>query len=251
MNPFLSVLTQFFTTRLSIWSGGVGWSNRTEKILARCVLGTLKTVLGFLIIGVGSTAIVTSLTPVTKMMTTAFGLVGIYPHDIIVSGSIAGKLGTEVGLILGIGFLVNLIVARFTPFKYVFLTGNYLFIYAATWTALLNAMGFNSTVIIIAGSIIQGVFCAIFPALSQPLVRKAIEGKTKAEFAVGHGHVVGTWIGIGISLLFGKDKNKFDEEKADISDTGAFFRDMSVTMTLVMLALVFVFSYSRTRLCRI
>ena len=75
-------------------------------------------------------------------------------------------------MIMVLAFVINLLIARFSRWKYVFLTGHMMFSFAATMAIVLDQMGLNGWPSIIVGSLVQGVSQVLFPALAQPFMRK-------------------------------------------------------------------------------
>ncbi|MBE3519531.1 MAG: PTS ascorbate transporter subunit IIC [Firmicutes bacterium] len=201
-----------------------------RKSAGEVIAGTIKTTLGFLILGVGAGAIVASLDPITKMFMQAYKLEGFVPFDELVVGSVAAQLGRETALILGFGFLVNLILARLTPWKYIYLTGHMLWIHAGCWAIILHSLGLSSTAIIAIGSIVQGLYTTLFPAMAQPFMRKITNSD---DIAFGHGQTLLNVVGALIAKLFGDPKHSAEEVK--VSDKWNFFRDMAISMSLIML----------------
>src|SRR5690606_35968093 len=101
-----------------------------RKPLRTVITGTLKTIVGVLILGVGAEAIVQSLDPLGEILNRGFGIQGLIPNNEAIVGVAVKTLGQQAALIMGLGFLFNLLFARITPFKYVFLTGHHTFFMA-------------------------------------------------------------------------------------------------------------------------
>jgi len=201
-----------------------------RRSTAEVISGTLKTVLGFLILTAGSGVIVGALDPIQQMILQAFELEGFLPFDELVVAGVAAKLGRETALILGLGFLMNVLLARVTPFKYIYLTGHMLWIHAGAWAILFNQLGCSTAVTVILGSIVQGCYTTFFPALAQPIMRK-ITGSD--DIAFGHGQTLLNVLGAWIAKPFGNPENS--AETIRVSDKWSFFRDMAVSMSLIML----------------
>jgi PTS system ascorbate-specific IIC component len=72
-------------------------------------------------------------------------------------------------------FLVNLLLARFTPMKYVFLTGHHTLFAATLVTGILGLTIFkdgSSIALIAVSSVIVGFMMVFFPWLSAPFMAK-------------------------------------------------------------------------------
>ena len=84
----------------------------------KVISGTLKTIVGFLVFGVGSAAAVTSLDSFQALFAEGFGLKGVLPLAEAVTALAQDKFGTTVSLVMLIGFLCNLLVAKFIAQPY-------------------------------------------------------------------------------------------------------------------------------------
>ena len=160
----------------------------------KVISGTLKTIVGFLVFGVGSGAAVTALNSFQTLFAKGFGLKGVLPEA--VTALAQQQFGTTVSLVMLIGFIANLLVAKLTPLKYIFLTGQHNLYLAALLTIMFKALGMNNTLIIIVGGLLLGFFAALFPAIAQPYMRK-VTGDD--DIAMGHyvtvGYAISGWIG--------------------------------------------------------
>src|SRR5690625_2513662 len=67
-----------------------------RKHISEIVKGTTKTILGILILGAGSTLIVTNLDPFATMFEEAFGLTGVVPVDEAVIAALVDSVA-EIG----------------------------------------------------------------------------------------------------------------------------------------------------------
>ena len=88
------------------------------------IQGTMKTILGFLILSAGSNLICTALVPFSTMFNSAFGVSGVVPEDNALVAAVQTVLGFETPMIMLFSFVINIVLARVTPFKYIFLTGH-------------------------------------------------------------------------------------------------------------------------------
>ena len=131
--------------------------------------------------------------------------------------------------------LVNILIARFTKHKYIFLTGHHTLYMACMIAAILIAAKVEGVMLVVIGSILLGFTMAIFPALAQPTMRK-ITGTDDVAFA--HfgtiGYIFSAWIG----KLVGK--NSKSTEEMEFPQGLTFLRDTSVAISLVMGILYFI-----------
>ncbi|WP_284140809.1 MULTISPECIES: PTS ascorbate transporter subunit IIC [unclassified Virgibacillus] len=202
-----------------------------RKSTSDIIKGTMKTLFGFLILQQGANIIVGSLIPFSTMFTEAFGLTGIVAEDNAIAAAVQTVLGKETAFILIFSFLINVLIARFTKFKYIFLTGHMMFSFAATMAIVLSQMGLSSVMTIILGSIIQGVAMVVFPAISQSSVRKVI-GNDNVAF----GFWGSSWISLS-GWIGGKLGNKaLSTEDVKVPKSIDFLKDMSILMGIIMIS---------------
>ncbi|MDM5338482.1 PTS ascorbate transporter subunit IIC [Fictibacillus enclensis] len=200
-----------------------------KKSTSDVIKGTLKTVFGFIILQQGSSIIVNALVPFSTMFTKAFGLTGIVAEDNSLVAAVQTVLGKETALILLFSFLINIVIARFTKWKYIFLTGHMMFSFAGTMAILFDQMGFSSVQTILWGSILQGISMVLFPAISQRHVQK-ITGHNQIAF----GFWGSSWITLSgvVGGIFGNKEKSSEEVK--VPKSLDFLKDMSVLMGIVM-----------------
>ncbi|MEK5172372.1 PTS ascorbate transporter subunit IIC [Heyndrickxia sp. FSL W8-0496] len=208
-----------------------------RKSTSDIIKGTLKTVFGFIMLQQGSNIIVNALVPFSTMFTEAFGLKGIVAEDNSLVAAVQVVLGKETALILLFSFLINLVIARITKWKYIFLTGHMMFSFAGTMAIVFNLMGFSSITTIILGSIIQGISMVFFPAISQPFVRK-VTGNNHVAF----GFWGSSWISLSgyIGGLVGNKEKSSEDVK--VPKSLDFLKDMSILMGIVMVIIYVVTS---------
>ncbi|MDO6657414.1 PTS ascorbate transporter subunit IIC [Anaerobacillus sp. 1_MG-2023] len=203
-----------------------------RKTTSDVIKGTLKTLFGFLILQQGANIIVGALVPFSAMFTDAFGLTGVVAEDNALVAAVQTVLGKETAMILIFSFLINVVIARVTRWKYIFLTGHMMFSFAGTMAIVFDQMGVSSVITIILGSLIQGVSMVFFPAIAQKSVRQ-ITGNDNVAF----GFWGSSWITFS-GWLGGKLGNKEkSSEDVKVPKTLDFLKDMSVLMGIVMVTI--------------
>ncbi len=195
--------------------------------------GTIKTAIGLLIISAGSGILVGEILPFVGLFQDVTGLQGFATSSesvVAATQTTIAVVARTSSLIMAIGFIVNIVLARITPLKYVFLTGHMMWILSVTVAWALYALGLNDVMIIVLGSILQGVFQTMLPAISQPIVRE-LTGSN--DFAVAHLTTLGTTAAGYIGGLVG-NKEK-DAEELDLPDSLEFFKDTAIAISLIMI----------------
>ncbi|MCG8540241.1 MAG: PTS ascorbate transporter subunit IIC [Clostridia bacterium] len=206
-----------------------------KKKYTDVIKGTVKTILGLLILSAGAGVIVQNLIPFSSMFTEAFNLTGVVPFDEAVVGALIEKvevIARTTSLILALGFVANIVLARITPFKYIFLTGHMMWIMAGAIAWAFYDLGVTEVNTIIFGTIIQGIVLLLLPTIAQPIMRK-ITGSD----SIAYGHL--TTIGVVVSAYVGKLLGNTDESSEDIKlpEGLDFFKDTAISVSLVMVVI--------------
>lgn len=201
-----------------------------RKTTGEVIGGALKATLGFLLIGAGATLVVASLQPLGVMIQGAAGTQGVVPTNEAIVGIAQDEFGAQVAWLMILGFAISLLLARFTPLHYVFLTGHHTLFMATLLTIVLATAGLPSVTVVAVGGILLGVVMASLPALSQPWTRR-ITGDN--SIAIGHFGTLG-YIASGITgRLVGGAKSRSTED-LKLPESLRFLRDSMVATALSM-----------------
>lgn len=200
-----------------------------KKPTTEVVKGTVKTIMGFLVLGGGAGIVVGALEPFGKLFELGFNLKGVVPNNEAIVAQALTTLGTQTALIMALGMLVNILLARFTKFKYIFLTGHHTLYMACMIAAILFAGGMTGAPLVIVGSIVLGLAMVLFPALAQPTMRK-ITGTDEIGF--GHFSTAGYWLSAQVGKVVGKGSKSTEE--MNFPKSLNFMRDTSVAIALTM-----------------
>lgn len=208
-----------------------------RKPFSKVMSGTLKSILGFVILGAGANLLVGSLNNLGPMIQEAFNIQGVIPTNEAIVALAQQTFGRETALIMGFGFIANLFFARFTPLKYIFLTGHHIFFMAALLSAVLGTAGLTGVPLIVVGAIILGLVMVIFPALGEPFMKKITGG---SDVAIGHFGTTG-YIAAG---LVGKMVGDPEDSTEDIefSDSLSFLKESVLSTMLTMILIFFIVS---------
>lgn len=208
-----------------------------KKGIADTVAGTLKTIMGFILLSAGANVIIGALDIFGKMFSQAFQISGVIPNNEAIVAVAQETFGTETALIMVFGMIINILLARFTPLKYIFLTGHHTMFMACMIAVILITGGIKGVPLVLIGSMILGACMVLFPALLQPFVRK-ITGSD--DFAVGHFGSVGYFLAGLVGKWLGDEKKSTEEIK--VPKQLGFLRDTSVAVSLTMAVLFLVVS---------
>lgn len=195
----------------------------------KILTGTLGPILGYLMLAAGADVISGNLDPLSKMIETGFHITGVVPNNEAVVSVAQKLLGVETMSILIVGLIVNLIVARFTRYKYVFLTGHHSFFMACLLSAVLGAVGFSGTPLVLVGGFFLGAWSAISPAIGQRYTLKVTDGD---EIAMGHFGSVGYYLSAFIGSKIGKGSKS--TEDIHVPEKFGFLRNTTISTALTM-----------------
>jgi PTS system ascorbate-specific IIC component len=156
-----------------------------RKPFEQVVSGTLKTIIGFIILGGGAGIVIGAIVPLGDLLTAGFGLQGALPVNEVFTALAQEQLGQQISIVFALSFIVNLLIARFTPWKYVFLTGHHILFMATLSVGMLGltVLEGNTTLLIIVASLFTGFSMVFFPALSAPFMERILGSK---DFVMGH-----------------------------------------------------------------
>jgi len=140
-------------------------------------------------------------------------------------------IASTSAIIMGVGFLVNIALARFTPLKYIFLTGHMMWMSSVLFAYILYSAGFGEGMIIIIGSVLQGALLTLLPAVSQPIMRK-VTGNN--DIALAHLTTLATVPSAYIGKLVGNPEKSAEDMK--LPKGLSFFKDTALAVSVVMLA---------------
>jgi ascorbate PTS system EIIC component len=200
-----------------------------KKELQDIISGTIKTALGFVILGGGASILISALSPLGIMFSETFHVRGIIPNNEAIVALSIKEYGSTTTLIMIIGMLVNILIAKYTPLKYIFLTGHHIFYMASLISIILILSNMSTIWVIIIGGIILGIIMTLSPAIAQPFMKKITSAD---DVAFAHFNT----IGYVISALIGKvvGKNSRSTETINVPQKLSFLRDSSLSIALTM-----------------
>jgi len=208
-----------------------------KKSAGDVLSGTLKTILGQLIMGIGIGALIGAIIPIQTLFELgipAGGMTTFVTFDEGVVGAIQAAnvegLGTELALTMLFGYIIHILLARFTKYKYLYLTGHMIWIHAGAFAILFHSFGLPLWAVVLCASILDGLYMTLAPAWAQPIMRK-ITGNNEIAFA--HGQTSLNMICAYAGKLVGKPEDS--SEKVEVKDSLNFFRDMAISISLIML----------------
>ncbi|MDT7913777.1 PTS ascorbate transporter subunit IIC [Clostridium perfringens] len=198
-----------------------------RKPIDAILKGIFKGIIGMVILLKGVDIVVSSITPLANAFS---GLFNTQSNSTLGDFNVfLGQYGSYVGLILLCGFVINIIIARYTRFKTIYLTGNILFWYPMLFLAVGIENNVSGLKLFIFTLIMYILVITIFPYI----LRKHVKYVTGNDsFTIGHTASIYCLLGSYIGKLVGqKDKNI---ENLNLQKSLSFFRDTNITAAIVM-----------------
>ncbi len=235
MKPFIDFITKDIMGQPALLVGLIAVLGLIlqKKGFAAILAGGVKTALGYLIITSGSSVVVGVLnSTLTPLIQAAFGLRA--------PAAEAGGMGLTnflnlwggyATLAVAIGFIVNLVLARFTRFKYIYLTGhlmigmaNRLFV-----AMLVGAPLIPPGVLVLITGLICGVYWTLQPAYINNLMQK-VTGSN--DLAYGHTSSLNAFLAGKLGRFVGSPDES--TEDLEMPEWLEFFKDTTVSLGVVL-----------------
>lgn len=209
-----------------------------KKTWDQILPSVIKTMIGFTMINVGGQTLGMALLPLQGLISKIFNVPAASADIGAASSESLSGIGTEMALIFALGFLVNLLLARFTRFKFVHLSAHVSFFYAGLIAALLKfGTSLSFVPLVLIGSLILGVYMT-FSCAYVSLFMKEVKGGE--GFTLAHSSSVGILISSLLGKAFGNKEH--DLENLKVPKKLNFLREMTISLTIVMTILFFVLS---------
>ena len=199
------------------------------KAIEEVVKGTLKTIVGFLVLSAGASFLQSgSLLAFGELFNYAFDMQGVVPNNEAVVADALTNFGQASAIIMCLGMVLNIVLARFSRLNYIFLTGHHTLYMACMLAIVLNFGGLEGWPLYIAGGCLLGLIMVLSPAYCHSTMRKI----TKTDdIAFGHFGGFGYWVSAQIGKLFKGGKST---EDINFPQRLAFLRDTTVSIGLTM-----------------
>lgn len=128
-----------------------------------------------------------------------------------------------------LGFILHILIARFTPLKNIFLTGHFLWWIPFIFTAVGVENNFYGAKLILFSAILSAIYWSVIPYLLKPFVQDVTESDS---FTLGHPAGILALVA-GIVSKYVGDKSKSTED-IKIPKSLSFFREIAITGGIVI-----------------
>ena len=89
------------------------------------IKGTIKTILGFIVLGAGAGVVQQSIVPFGDLFQLAFDMHGVVPNNEAIVSLGLNDYAVQTSSVFALGMCMNIVLARFSRWKYIFLTGHH------------------------------------------------------------------------------------------------------------------------------
>lgn len=214
-----------------------------RKKASETIVSVFKVIVGFLILSGGAAVLQGSLKAFQPVFQETYKLRGIIPNNDAFAGIFTNvsAISTVGSLIMIVGMIMNLILAVFSRFKYVYLSGHVLFYTSLMLAAVFITLGFNPAnntgdffMVLFSGAALMGSYMIISPAVQQRHMRMIIGSD---EIGLGHtggfGYAISGYIGEAIGKL--RKGKVTSTESINFPKSLYFFRNTLVSLTITIL----------------
>ncbi|MCR5067086.1 MAG: PTS ascorbate transporter subunit IIC [Erysipelotrichaceae bacterium] len=201
-----------------------------KKPIEDVIKGTIKTIVGFLVLSAGATFIQTdSLNAFGELFNWTFNMTGTVPNNEAIVAMALNKFGLDTSYIMVFGIILNIVLARFSKMHYMFLTGHHSLYMACMLAVLLGAVGgLSGFMLWIAGGCLLAFISAFSPWFLHSSMEKIVETD---ELGFGHFGGFGYWVSAQCGKLFKGGKST---EDINFPQRLTFLRDTTVSIGITM-----------------
>ncbi|HBF39461.1 MAG TPA: PTS ascorbate transporter subunit IIC [Firmicutes bacterium] len=200
-----------------------------RKSVSDIMKGTFKTIIGVIILTQGTSILCNSMGPLSNAFTSLFKMNSTAPLNPIGTDKFIAQFGSQIGIAMLLAFLINVLIAKFTKIKNIFLTGHHLFWFAFIFVALGVEAGLKGSGLMIMSTILLAIYITFVPALIRPFVR-AVTGDD--SFTLGH-PTVGLSIVSGILGKYLGNKSKSTED-IKVPESLDFMREITIISSMAV-----------------
>ena len=179
----------------------------------------------------GASVVQQAIIPFGDLFQLAFGVHGVVPNNEAITSLGLTEYAVQTASIFALGMCANIVLARFSKWKYIFLTGHHALYMSCLIAIILTIAGFDGWMLIVGGALLLGFVMALFPALMQPTMRKVTGNDS---LALGHFASCCYWLSAQIGKIFGRKEGTTTTEDVKFPKGLSFLRDNTISIAIAM-----------------
>ncbi|ARU91347.1 PTS ascorbate transporter subunit IIC [Spiroplasma clarkii] len=214
-----------------------------KKGFTQTLTATLKTIIGFVVMQAGAAILTLTLTNLSILFQELFGLTGAIPLNeatAAILAEITPKIVAIGSLIMIFAMLVNILLAKFSRFKYIYLSGHCLFYMSvmlagtASMVGILNINTIEGYIMaVVTGALCMGIYMTLQPAMLQKRTKQITNSD---KLALAHTGAFGYLLSANIGeLIYKIRKGKVKSTESIKFPKGlAIFRNTTIAIAILM-----------------
>jgi PTS system ascorbate-specific IIC component len=199
-----------------------------KKPLDKILKGGFLAAFGMFIITFGVGVLVGAILPLNILYQGIHGAGDAVPG--LGEAAFTAQYGSIVGLAMLVGFVIHLLIARFTKVKTIFLTGHFLWWMPFIFVAVAVGGGITADwALVVWGGLFSALYWSFMPYLLRPFVREVIGDDS---FTLGHPSGFLALLAGTIAKYVGNKENSTEDLKLPAGLS--FFREVSITGSIAI-----------------
>ena len=180
-----------------------------KKPWSMVLTGSFRTMVGYAMLLIGAAVMMDLLLPINTFLMMKYGVSGGMPNSEVIGAMVFSEYGAEGFLVMLMGFGINLLIARFTRYKQIYLTGHHL-LYSALLITLLLRVGTDLPrfAVVIIGGFALGAYTVLTMLLVQSSMNRVTESK---NVGFANSTNFGAFLGSAVGSLCKNKSSKFND----------------------------------------
>ncbi len=197
-----------------------------KKPFSEIIKGAMTAAFGMVILNAGVDMLTGTISPINTAVQEELG---VEVTEGLSDVTFTADYGGTVGLVMFLGLIIHLLIARFTPVKTIFLTGHMLWWFPFVLVAGGVEAGLTGTLLIIISAILAACYWSFMPWIMRKYVWAATEDDS---FLIGHPTGVLSLLSGFIAKKLGNKEKSTEDLK--VPESLSFFREISITGGIVI-----------------
>ncbi|MEZ0346142.1 MAG: PTS ascorbate transporter subunit IIC [Infirmifilum sp.] len=202
-----------------------------KKPIDELTMSTFKVMIGVVMMLAGAGLFVNELVNFQTLVGAAVRVQPKYPPGYISLSDLTAKFGSYAAMIMTLGFIIHLIIARFTRLRFVYLTGHLMWWVSLTILATILTVMPNASplVILSVGSVVIALYWSLQPAYIHGAMKEVMGSD---EIAYGHTSSSVAFLAFKLGRYVGKPEES--TEAVQFPKALSFFKDYAVSTAVIL-----------------